>query len=166
VIENLGLSKQSVAEAFRFQCPLCHSSDTNLNPATNLARCFECRKNFNPIDMVMAARGVTFIDAVALLEPLLESIPKNEHSHPVSVLTLTPKAVAKNQREPFPTLVPLGAIIKTLPILEQKPTSTPPIIHMDRKSLLIRLQDLERQAHELSLQVTEIIRQLSTEIKN
>lgn len=38
---------------FRFLCPLCGELQTATNPKTNLARCFRCEKNFNPIDMVM-----------------------------------------------------------------------------------------------------------------
>ena len=31
---------------FRFLCPLCNEFQTAVNPATNLARCFRCEKNF------------------------------------------------------------------------------------------------------------------------
>lgn len=55
----------------RFLCPVCSEFHTATNPKTNLARCFRCRRNFNPIDMVMAVDNRGFIDAVRFLEPLL-----------------------------------------------------------------------------------------------
>jgi len=55
----------------RFLCPLCSEFNTAVNPSTNLARCFRCQQNFNPIDMVMTVKGFSFLDAVAFLSPLL-----------------------------------------------------------------------------------------------
>jgi DNA primase len=56
---------------FRFLCPQCSEFNTAANASTNLARCFRCEKNFNPIDMVIAVKGCTFRDAVEFLLPLL-----------------------------------------------------------------------------------------------
>lgn len=52
---------------FRFLCPICSEFTTAINPRTNLARCFSCRRNFNPIDMVMAVKTYSFIQAVDYL---------------------------------------------------------------------------------------------------
>jgi DNA primase len=52
---------------FRFLCPICSEFVTATNPKTNLARCFRCQKNFNPIDMVMASKQLTFRSAVDYL---------------------------------------------------------------------------------------------------
>jgi hypothetical protein len=57
----------------RFLCPLCNEFHTATNPKTNLARCFRCRKNFNPIDLVMAVKACRFTDAVKILAPLLKA---------------------------------------------------------------------------------------------
>jgi DNA primase len=54
--------------ALRFVCPLCREMNTATNPKTNLARCFTCSKNFNPIDIVIAARKCTFTQAVHQLQ--------------------------------------------------------------------------------------------------
>ncbi|MBC8555458.1 MAG: hypothetical protein H8D23_38070 [Candidatus Brocadiales bacterium] len=64
------LTKRSEGH-LRFLCPLCRDFHTAINPKTNLARCFRCEKNFNPIDMVMTVHQCTFIEAVRLLIPLL-----------------------------------------------------------------------------------------------
>jgi len=55
---------------FRFLCPICSEFVTATNPKTNLARCFRCQKNFNPIDMVMATKQITFRSAVDYLSDI------------------------------------------------------------------------------------------------
>ena len=57
----------------RFVCPLCGDAHTATNPKTNLARCFRCEKNFNPIDMVMTVNHCSFVKAVRFLQPFLPS---------------------------------------------------------------------------------------------
>lgn len=51
-----------------FVCPLCRETQSAVNPRTNLARCFRCEQNFNPIDFTMAARECDFVAAVQYLE--------------------------------------------------------------------------------------------------
>lgn len=55
---------------FRFLCPICAEFVTATNPKTNLARCFRCQKNFNPIDMVMITKQITFRSAVDYLDDI------------------------------------------------------------------------------------------------
>lgn len=57
----------------RFVCPICTGSHTATNRATNLARCFTCRRNFNPIDLVIEVEGCSFLEAVATLEPFISA---------------------------------------------------------------------------------------------
>jgi hypothetical protein len=59
----------------RFLCPVCNGFKTATNPSTNLARCFSCQKNFNPIDLVMTVKGTGFIESVKYLKSLLPDIP-------------------------------------------------------------------------------------------
>ena len=55
----------------RFLCPRCNDFHTATNPKTNLARCFRCSTNFNPIDLVMTVKKYTFLEAVAFLVKFL-----------------------------------------------------------------------------------------------
>jgi DNA primase len=57
---------------FRFLCPLCNEFNTATKAQTNLARCFCCQKNFNPIDLYMAALDSSFKEAVEALSPWLD----------------------------------------------------------------------------------------------
>lgn len=54
-----------------FVCPLCSETQSAVNPRTNLARCFRCETNFNPIDFTMAVQHCSFVDAVHYLEAWL-----------------------------------------------------------------------------------------------
>jgi DNA primase len=65
----------------RFLCPLCGEFHTATNPTTNLARCFRCKVNFNPIDLVMAVERCTFLDAVKILTPWLEVYRASPNRH-------------------------------------------------------------------------------------
>ena len=56
---------------FRFLCPLCSDFNTATNPKTNLARCFRCQRNFNPIDIVMFEKRINFVDAVEYLSGIV-----------------------------------------------------------------------------------------------
>lgn len=75
---------RSVEGIFRFLCPNCRDMHTATNPDTNLARCFRCQRNFNPIDFVMEVRSCGFREAVAFLEPLLapHSVNHGETTRP------------------------------------------------------------------------------------
>lgn len=53
---------------FRFLCPRCGGFDTATNPRTNLARCFTCKQNLNPIDITMIVKRQNFREAVQFLQ--------------------------------------------------------------------------------------------------
>jgi len=72
VIKLLKLETRHNNGIIRFQCPLCHGFHTATNPKTNLGRCFDCRINFNPIDLVMAATRCNFIETVEFLKKYLK----------------------------------------------------------------------------------------------
>lgn len=69
VIETLlRLPHKEVEGVYRFLCPLCNEFQTGINPNTNLARCFRCGKNLNPIELVMVEKELSFVQSVRLLE--------------------------------------------------------------------------------------------------
>lgn len=74
IAEGLELLYKTHDGHFRFMCPLCHDFDTAVNPTTNLARCFRCRRNFNPIDLVMTVKRYSFMQAVHYLQPILDQV--------------------------------------------------------------------------------------------
>lgn len=69
VIEALpGLACQHINGKLAFACPICGCFDTSVNAAHNLARCFACRQNFNPIELVMHQLKLGFVDGVRWLK--------------------------------------------------------------------------------------------------
>ncbi len=68
VINRLRLETRDSKKILRFRCPVCHRFHTATNAKTNLARCFDCRLNFNPIDLVMAATACSFVETVEFLK--------------------------------------------------------------------------------------------------
>ena len=66
---------------FRFLCPLCSGYDTAVNPKTNLARCFRCEKNYNPIDLVMLDRQADFVQSVKFLQSIHQKDDEGHNYH-------------------------------------------------------------------------------------
>lgn len=73
--EQLNIPSKVSEGIFRFLCPLCNEFQTATNPKTNLARCFRCETNFNPIDLVMTVKGIGFVESVKYLKPFLLDPP-------------------------------------------------------------------------------------------
>ena len=78
--EHLQLPCKVSEGFFRFLCPICSDFNTATNPRTNLARCFRCRRNFNPIDLLIVVEHLNFVDAVTALRPLLPPETKSSPS--------------------------------------------------------------------------------------
>ena len=76
LIENvLNIPVKHSDGLFRFLCPVCNEFQTATNLSTNLARCFRCERNFNPIDLVMIVKGVGFVESVNYLKQLSSTSP-------------------------------------------------------------------------------------------
>jgi len=68
IIDLLNLEVQNDLNILRFRCPLCYGFHTATNHQTNLARCFDCQQNFNPIDLLIVVEKCSFVDAVEILK--------------------------------------------------------------------------------------------------
>ncbi len=72
IVDLLNLEVRNDPKALRFRCPLCYNFHTATSHETNLARCFDCKKNFNPIDMVITVGNCNFVDAVKILKDSID----------------------------------------------------------------------------------------------
>ena len=72
IVDLLNLEVQYTHKTLRFRCPLCYNFHTATNLETNLARCFDCKTNFNPIDMVITVGNCGFVDAVKILKDSID----------------------------------------------------------------------------------------------
>ena len=68
IVDLLNLELRNSSKMLRFRCPLCQGFHTATNHETNLTRCFDCRENFNPIDLIMTVGNCGFLDAVEFLK--------------------------------------------------------------------------------------------------
>lgn len=73
--EQLCIPSEISEGYFRFLCPICKEFQTATNPKTNLARCFRCERNFNPIDLVMIVKNLGFVESVKYLKKLSPAPP-------------------------------------------------------------------------------------------
>lgn len=87
VITDLQIPTKRRGTRRTFRCPECRGFHTATHPRTNLARCFSCQRNFNPIEIVMAERGTSFLEAV---DYLLRSVARDPSAQtwrtPIEVL--------------------------------------------------------------------------------
>ncbi|KPA15034.1 DnaG5 [Candidatus Magnetomorum sp. HK-1] len=74
--KELMIPSKMTTNGFKFQCPLCNEFQTPANPKTNLARCFRCEKNFNPIDITMISKKIDFVQTVNYLKAYQKRIHK------------------------------------------------------------------------------------------
>jgi len=73
--EQLEIPSKISEGVFRFLCPICNEFQTAINPATNLARCFRCERNYNTIDLVMTIKRIGFKESVLFLKHLMVKVP-------------------------------------------------------------------------------------------
>lgn len=68
IVSFLSLQHRRDSGRLRFACPLCGGFDTSIQAKTNLARCFSCKRNFNPIEIVMAHLSLGFVESADWLK--------------------------------------------------------------------------------------------------
>ena len=70
ILEILAVPVKLSEGYVRFLCPRRGEFNTATKSSTNLARCFRCEENFNPIDLVMIVKRQNFVEAVEFLVQL------------------------------------------------------------------------------------------------
>lgn len=133
VIENLnGFPRQKTNSKTPFACPMFGGFDTSINSVHNLARCFSCRQNFNPVEFVMHQLKISFVDSVKWIK---SRMPSKAHHQNTSN---TPNNKCNNAHS-----TALGDILADMmPALsESKP---------DSHSLELIFQRFSRLEHQLS----------------
>lgn len=120
-----------------FACPVCRSMNTGINARHNLARCFDCRLNFNPIEFVMHQLHLSFVDSVKWL--------KRHNRHPV------PEKISSS-KNPSAQPVSIGDVLsEMLPAPSSGTTED-----TATEALAKRICDLEHSVEKLDLLINEI----------
>lgn len=138
VVETLlGTSIQGKGAKRRFACPLCGGFDTSFNAGHNLARCFSCRRNFNPIELVMHQLNISFVDSVKWLQ-----------SHMLAIHQHIP--ATNNTCNAAPTAIGdiLSRVISSLP---QSETNAPSL-----ESIFQKISHIENHLRRLDRVVSEL----------
>ena len=120
-----------------FACPVCRAVNTAINTNHNLARCFDCRQNFNPIEFVMHQLHLSFVDSVKWLK---------RYSRPPA------SEKATLQISPCPQPVNIGDVLsEMLPPLSTKQTADPAIEALEKQ-----ISALEHSVERLDLLIKDI----------
>lgn len=82
VILDLHVESTRRGSRANFRCPDCGRFRLLLHKRENLAHCFSCGKNFNPIDFAMAVGNLRFRDAVRYVERVGMAAHGNASAHP------------------------------------------------------------------------------------
>lgn len=146
VIEALSIPSSNQAGKYRFSCPVCNEQNTGVNPKTNLARCFNCQKNYNTIDLVMKVMNVGFLQSVAYLEKL-----KADTQAPPAPPTHPRKAVKHND------MVHIGDVFKSL--IPSKPDSA--ILNHSSADKNQTIADLEKRICVLEQQISQLTKKIA-----
>jgi CHC2 zinc finger len=141
----------------RFCCPLCARFNTAINDRTNLARCFDCQKNFNPIDMVMATRKINFVQAVRLLKacehhPQPQRPGQSKRNQNTAAPPHTPPASNHLEKSPLKP-VPIADIIDDW--VQKAPTPQPPEQADLFSTITAHIAELELAIGHLSDQINQ-----------
>jgi DNA primase len=147
LIKQLGITSKMSEGCFRFSCPICREFDTGVNPATNLARCFACEKNYNTIDLVMLVKKLDFIHSVKFLKTIYEQ--KNNPATPL------PSIIQPSTGQP----ISIGNILKAMaPALQNRTEVASKTVknQLTIEMLNERLQQIEHQVIHLTEKIKAI----------
>ena len=114
IADILGMASKISQGTFRFQCPLCTKFNTAVNPRTNMARCFGCEKNFNPIDIVMVVRNISFVQTVNLLKKYKKTPPYNRNQDYQDTALCINADPSVNSREKTKNPIAIGDMLPNL----------------------------------------------------
>lgn len=71
VIRSLAIPVARRGRRVTFRCPNCARFHTVVSAERNRTYCFACSQSYNTIDLVMAERDCSFLEAVEFLDRLL-----------------------------------------------------------------------------------------------
>ena len=83
IADVLRIPSKMIDGYFRFLCPICSEFHSATNQKTNLARCFRCQRNFNPIDIIMVSKRYSFQEAVEFLQDIRDTITMKERQQKI-----------------------------------------------------------------------------------
>jgi len=150
---------------FSFLCPLCRQFNTSVNHNTNLARCFDCKKNFNTIDLVMIIRQWNFVDSVRFLKKFYDGMLSGPGCNHVNVDTNLQISHGGLQKSSCSAPVQLGDILNgfikpmTKSKTEKQPSNNSQTLSMD-SDVNDRIGNLEQKMEALAYQLDKMLKMM------
>lgn len=121
VVETLlALPIQKRNGKLSFSCPICGGFDTSINTAHNLARCFVCHQQFNPIEFVMHQLKIGFVDSVKWLKNRVPASPTHLNMPTVSGNKAPPTAIGDILSDVMSTLAHSKTDVQSLESIVQR----------------------------------------------
>lgn len=136
IVSFLSLQHRRDSDKLRFACPLCGGFDTSILLKTNLARCFACKRNFNPIEMVMAHLRLGFAESASWLKE--RNVKRGNEK---------PAAYRKNQASP----AKIGDILSGMLNITPPPSQESPL-----PTISERIANLEKKVEKLFTLIEEL----------
>jgi hypothetical protein len=152
LMENeLNVANRQSGNIFRFECPACRGYHTSIKAKTNLARCFDCNRNFNTIEMVMETRKTEFYESALFLWNLLVAEMKIQAKGPGPVRN---KREIHAKRKPAFTPVSIARIFENagFAIGGNGFAGQPP----DSVSMGRRIENLEKETNRLKMKLEQL----------
>lgn len=147
VIEDLDIHNTIHDGQYRFNCPVCRQMNTGISRKTNLARCFDCKKNYNTIDLVIEVMGLRFLESAAYLEKLKEQMPaETNQKYPPKKMT--------HQNE----LIHIGDALKSLISASPDKTSSPRTLRRESQSI----SDLQKRVCDLEICIKSLSEKIAS----
>ena len=150
VIEALAIPWSVHDGHYRFSCPVCNEFNTGIYTKKNLARCFNCKKSHNTIDLVIKVKGTSFVESLVYLENLK-----------TNMLTAVHRAEYLEKETGQNELVHIGDIFKSIIPSSSNKASPAPFQKHENQSisdLEKRVCDLEKCIKSLTEKITLIER--------
>ena len=153
VIEALSIFSSNQAGKYRFSCPVCNGQNTGVNPKTNLARCFNCEKNYNTIDLVIKVMNISFLQSVAYLEKLKADTQAPPAPPPPPPPTSHPRNVIRRKE-----MVHISDVFKSL-THSKKPDNA--ILNHSSGDKNQATTDLEKRVSVLEHQIIQLTKKIT-----
>ena len=135
--DSLNVAERHIGGKQRFECPNCGGFDTSILTSHNLLRCFDCRQNRNPIEMVMDCLKIDFVKSVNWLL----------QNHPLHLYEKSPTSCSNPDRTEH-----IGQVLKrVMPTLPDKP-----ITDDNRLDISDRVVALESKVDQIMTSISDL----------
>ncbi len=141
---------------FRFICPICSQFQTSTDQKTNLSRCFNCKINFNTIEIVKYTKGLSFVESVYFLKKHFKNLLQKETRQSLDKF----KQDAHQLKDSNKKINSIGSILQSITPELTNPKISSIKTHSlkcNQDEIIQRISNLEQQVRYLTTELKKII---------